>query len=292
MRKIVQITLALLLIAAMSKATSFAQSSSFPNYEECEENYDGKLLFCHATSAEDNPYVLVETACEAVYGKNGNAGHLDENGTPLAGHENDVMADENGDCPGDEEEPEPTETPIPTETPDPTDNPEPSSSPDPESGKHSALGFDVNCYSNNFDVVMDLKENGNPVGDKEVTFTYTSSKTAKTNQDGRARVSFAVAGDKTITATVNDFSDQSLFATMPKDCDPQDESENKSQDENSGSVLGTSTNNTSSGRGQVLGISTLADTGNSQTALINLSLIAGASINLIALAKSAYGKKN
>jgi hypothetical protein len=56
-----------------------------------------KVVICHAAGlADTDQYVELEIAGQAVYGGSGNAGHFDENGTPLAGHEEDYF----GACDG------------------------------------------------------------------------------------------------------------------------------------------------------------------------------------------------
>jgi len=56
-----------------------------------------KVTICHAAGlAGTDQYVELSIAGQAVYGGSGNAGHFDENGTPLAGHEEDYF----GPCEG------------------------------------------------------------------------------------------------------------------------------------------------------------------------------------------------
>lgn len=47
-----------------------------------------KVILCHATSSETNPFVTLEVGWPAAYGQ---AGHFYENGTPRAGHEQDYL---------------------------------------------------------------------------------------------------------------------------------------------------------------------------------------------------------
>lgn len=49
---------------------------------------DGKVVICHATSSETNPFVTLEINTHAVYGP---GGHFNENGTTQAGHEEDYF---------------------------------------------------------------------------------------------------------------------------------------------------------------------------------------------------------
>jgi hypothetical protein len=56
-----------------------------------------KVTICHAAGLEGtDKYVELTISENAVSGANGNAGHFDENGTPLAGHEQDYF----GACDG------------------------------------------------------------------------------------------------------------------------------------------------------------------------------------------------
>jgi hypothetical protein len=56
-----------------------------------------KVIICHAAGLEGtDQYVELTVAVQALEGANGDAGHFDENGTPLAGHEQDYF----GACDG------------------------------------------------------------------------------------------------------------------------------------------------------------------------------------------------
>jgi hypothetical protein len=52
-----------------------------------------KVTICHATSSDTNPYNEITVSDNAI------GAHFDENGTPLAGHEKDLLLEE-GHCPG------------------------------------------------------------------------------------------------------------------------------------------------------------------------------------------------
>jgi hypothetical protein len=261
-------TLALTLVAVTHANRIGAQTQTITR-EQCLAQ-GKKITICHATSSETNPYESETISCNAIYGQNGNAGHFDENGTPQAGHEDDVFADENGLCPG-ETLPTPSVTPSieptptiiieateePTPSLQPTVSPTPTGSPDP--GRETSMGYDGDlnkCESKTFNVTMVVKDHGNPVENILVTFIYNSTTLqARTNKDGQATVTFEKAGNGTLTAHTEGYASQSLSITMPFDCqnillDP---------DKHSGKVLGASTT-----QGQVLGASTLADTGSSQ----------------------------
>jgi hypothetical protein len=55
---------------------------------------DHKVTICHATSSITNPYVRI------VVDEHATKGHFDEHGTPLAGHEEDILLQGEQDCPG------------------------------------------------------------------------------------------------------------------------------------------------------------------------------------------------
>lgn len=55
---------------------------------------DHKVTICHATSSDTNPYVRI------VVDEHATNGHFDNNGTPLAGHEDDILLEGEQDCPG------------------------------------------------------------------------------------------------------------------------------------------------------------------------------------------------
>ncbi len=314
-----------LLIGVVIIGHTEAQENTRVTYEECKEQ-GKKITICHATSSETNPYVKETIACEALYGKNGNAGHFDENGNPLVGHEEDfVLFDDSKECSVEEDptptpsitpnptvEPspnvEPTATPQPTEEPTSTATPEPTDSPetDSEEGKHSRLGYDCNCEGDSFIATFDLTENGLSVEGVEVTFTYNPSITAITDEYGRARVSLPKSGNKTLTAKADGFPEQSIFVTIPTDCketndthasstpkpDKEAGESKKIADANiaigGGEVLGTHTgdaiSNKTENTGQILGISTLANTGNTKENLATLSIAFG----ILMITTSAY----
>lgn len=307
-------------VAVLFRASALtAQSIPFPSYQECEDTYGGKLEFCHATSSEDNPYVRIEVACEALYGKNGNAGHLDENGTPLAGHEDDVMLVD-GLCPGEEPEesptpspsespattPSPSETasPSPTETtsPSPATNSSPSptttSSPSPNptdepEGNRSALGYDIKCENDQFKVTMDLTRNGNPEKDVDVRFEYLgSTQDRKTNDGGRAEASYAKQSGGTLKASANNFPSQQIEVVLPQNCPdasptPTATPTDEGNGTGGGSILGVSTD--PSVQGKVLGASTLANTSGFMANSLSLGLQFVGSFSGIALL--AYAEK-
>ena len=61
--------------------------------DDCDEGEDEKITICHATSSEVNPWVRL------VVNLNGFNGHFEENGTPLAGHEEDILLAGDVECP-------------------------------------------------------------------------------------------------------------------------------------------------------------------------------------------------
>jgi hypothetical protein len=76
-----------------------------------------KVTICHATGSETNPYNPITVDAGASYFP-----HLDSNGTPLSGHEQDFLLPKAGfdaDC-NPVAVPAPTPTPVPAATPTPT----------------------------------------------------------------------------------------------------------------------------------------------------------------------------
>ncbi|HYD35091.1 MAG TPA: hypothetical protein VD999_03425 [Vitreimonas sp.] len=307
----------------------FAHHLPIPTLEECQANGNKKIVICHATSSDEvNPYVMIDISCEALYGDNGNAGHFDENGSPLNGHEDDYIPHDGETCnpeasaspsptPSVEPSPtaEPSATPNPSPTLEPSATPEPSPSMEPsaspeaspsasptassnpapsnppesgkgggssESGRQTSLGNDnLQCTQKTFDAAMDVKDNGTGVKDVLVTFVYNgSTKQAHTNENGRAKVTFDQNGNGTITASAEGWNTQSMSLTMPMCGDVH-----LDPDRSRGSVLGASTGINGRGVGQVLGASTLANTG-SQVEYLLLSVFG---TGLITTASALYG---
>lgn len=77
-----------------------------------------KVTICHATGSDSNPYVRIVVSQNAIQG------HFENNGTPLAGHEDDILKE--GDVPctapdkdepnGQPDAPKTPETPVNTLT--------------------------------------------------------------------------------------------------------------------------------------------------------------------------------
>lgn len=243
-----------------------------------------KVDICHATHSDEvNPYNKISVNEEAIDGNgDGNADHnrddhqdgediippgpwdLDGRNWDEAG-----QAIYNNGCNVPEVTPTvtPTATPTPEVTPTvtpevtPTVTPEvtPTSGPTPTEGPHqpgkeSSLANDSMCVNGDFEAVFDVKENGNAVKDVLVKFEFNgSTKEAKTNEQGRAKVSFR-AGAGTVKAWADGFPSQQQTLEDPHcpvvHMDP-------------------------GGRGgQVLGVSTLAATGSSLFTMIGLSSVA------------------
>lgn len=98
MKKITAVFTALFLALMMMGGPAFADKP---------DDKPSKVLICHATGSETNPYVLIEVSENAL------KGHFKD------GHQEneDILNPESGVCPG------PTETPKPTPTETPTDSP-------------------------------------------------------------------------------------------------------------------------------------------------------------------------
>jgi hypothetical protein len=76
-----------------------------------------KVTICHATGSEGNPYVAIKVPPNSGYEP-----HLDDNGSPLNGHEQDFLL-ENTDLTDCDNVPDPTEAPTATPTDAPTATP-------------------------------------------------------------------------------------------------------------------------------------------------------------------------
>lgn len=72
---------------------------------EKEPRGANKVTICHATESETNPWV------RTVVDEHATAGHFDNNGTALAGHEDDKLLEGDVDCPPVEETKPPENNP-------------------------------------------------------------------------------------------------------------------------------------------------------------------------------------
>jgi hypothetical protein len=282
-------------LGVLSRSVEVSAHHYIPTQAECEA-MGKKMTICHATSSQTNPYNEITISCNALYGNNGNAGHFDENGTPHAGHEDDWVPHDGQTCSG--ATATPTPTPAPTATPTPSATPEPTSTPqstpDPNStpsptptatpqiggtsalGRRSSLGTDgVSCHHDNFDAVMDVFDNTQPIENALVRFTYGQSvQESRTNNLGRARANFAYQGSGQVIATTDGFPSQSISVGQLS-CPAT----NGSTHTGSGS---SSSNGSNSGSGSVLGVSSLANTG--WLSLLTLPAVLTAIIGVASLA--------
>lgn len=140
------------------------------------------------------------------------------------------------------------------------EKPEPTPTPEPDDPRYSHLRHDVSCEWDYVQLTYNITDDGKPVKDSEVTFTYAGHKrTVKTNQDGRARVRINLGDDREVAkASAKDFPSRETTVVNPTDCPAV-----------GGQVLGTSTDS----EGGVLGISTFADTGSTNQTGILASLL-------------------
>lgn len=153
--------------------------------------------------------------------------------------------------------------------------PEPSPSPTPQLSKSAHIGYDISCTRSYFIATLDLSENGNWLEGIKVTFKYNgTTKEDYTDAQGRARVEFNIDGEHPLTASADGFDTQSIDIKVPI-CDGSE----KNEDNSSGQVLGTNTDTPR--QGQVLGASTLADTGTSDR-IYWMMIIAGAVLSISA----------
>jgi hypothetical protein len=280
-----------------------------------------KIRICHATDSHSNPYTNPEVDQDAVDGDLGNDNgqgdhYLEHNGpvwySGIADHSwGDVIppiegvhggknwtaegqAFWNNSCnlpsaspspsPSASVEPSPSATPSASVTPSPA--PSPSTTPGPQ-GKQVSMGVDVGSCSNGFfDAVADLTENGNPIEGVEVTFNYNPEAKAKTNAQGRARVTFPQLAEGPVTAKADGYPTQTAYVTFRSE---------KCQGIG-GAVLGTSTETKPKTTGQVLGATTLANTGASDITIAFGVLGAGIIGTLVSirsyLVATVHAKKN
>lgn len=66
---------------------------------KAEAATNSKVTICHATSSQETPWVRINVSINAI------GGHFENPGTPLSGHEDDLLfpdPDNNIKCPGDE----------------------------------------------------------------------------------------------------------------------------------------------------------------------------------------------
>lgn len=244
-----------------------------------------KVRICHATDSHSNPYTNPEVDQDAVDGDLGNDNgrgdhYMEHNGPtwfpgiadhswgdvipPIAGVHAGKNWDSNGQAfwnnscniplvvsPSPSPSVEPTATPsaIPTPTPTPSPTPNPS----PSQGKQVSMGVNVgHCSNGFFDAVADLTEDGNPKEGILVTFSYNPTLTSTTNADGRAGVTFPQLAEGPVTASADGYPTQTAYVTFRSEKCPEDVG---------GAVLGASTESKPKSAGQVLGATTLANTG-------------------------------
>ena len=107
------LTLAFVVVACTMQSGSPISPSASPGGSLAVQP-EFKGVICHATGSGSNPFVgIVVGLGSATPPPFSNNGHLDENGNPTSGHEEDFYLgssppNQRGDCPG------PTPTPTPT----------------------------------------------------------------------------------------------------------------------------------------------------------------------------------
>lgn len=164
--------------------------------------------------------------------------------------------------------PSPSASPVATPQPTPTINP----SPTPASGKHTHVAIEnLSCPNTTFDVVTRVTENGNPVKNTKVKFSFNSNvQEAWTNDDGRAKVTYSASSNGTLVVEPENYPSQTLLINVPTNC---------------GVGGTTSVSNNSSSTPSILGATTLAATG-STASYQALSILA---FGMIVAGASAYG---
>jgi hypothetical protein len=260
-----------------------------------------KIRICHATDSHNNPYTNPEVDQDAVDGDLGNdhgqGDHYMEHTGPVwaPGIADHSWGDIIPPIPGVHDGlnwtdagqaiwnnacnialATPTPTPSSSPTPTPTATPEPTPTPTPNDQNNNdpfsvLSSLDVSCGRSEFTSVMELQQpQGTLRSGVNVHFTFQGqSKSAITNNEGRAIVYFG-RQNGTLTAQADNFPSQSLYVTAPTNCP-----ENPSGDNGTGGgnqIADVSTSSSSSGsssssysnnrtQGQVLGATTLANTG-------------------------------
>jgi YqxM protein len=147
-------------------------------------------------------------------------------------------------------------------SPTPSTSPEPSSTPSVGGGSCAATSLandNLQCnVSGTFDAVMDVKDaNGNGAKDVLVKFRYNGQTAeARTNENGRAKVSFKQSGNGPVYADPEGCTSQAMYINTPN-CPAM---------------------STPSTTGQVLGATTLAETGSSSDYLAVVTIAAGAAV--------------
>ena len=173
--------------------------------------------------------------------------------------------------------PSPSTSPTPRPSLSPSPSPESSPSPTPTT-QGEVLGLSLNdpgCGIN-FDLMVKLEKDGQPIGGVTVDFEYKlEHKHVLSNSDGSAQAGFVYKGDDTATAKASGFPTQTLGVTAQEDCPSSDE----------GEVLGTTTEEPIVG-GQVLGASTLAAAGYAEGNVFSIIYILG--LGLIAAGFGLY----
>ncbi len=176
-------------------------------------------------------------------------------------------------------------SPSPEESPSPSEEPLSSSSPSPspESDNKAEISVDgPRCDSATFTASVVYSVGGVPVVGTAVTFTYQGMTLgATTDSSGRAQVTFTFFSKGTVTASAAEFTDASSEVKPADVC--------SSINLDPGKNGGQSENTTA---GQVLGASTLAQTGTIEEDFRALAFGAGASILGLGLRLYAPQKKD
>jgi hypothetical protein len=111
---------------------------------------------------------------------------------------------------------------------------------------------------------MDVRQDGNPTQNVEVTFNYQGNqRVVTTNANGRAETSFNKGNGGLATASASDYPSQQLQVILQTNC-PAGSTNTNTTNNGGGSVLGATTSSGNStgngvggtGGGSILGIST------------------------------------
>lgn len=190
----------------------------------------------------------------------------------------------------------PSPTPSPSVSPSPSTKPEPSPSPTPtpttdNQGQKTQLGITGPiCNNRQFRAYANVTNNGQPISGINISFNYNNQTLQSlTDNKGQTGVNFTYGGNTKVEMNPDQgYPSQSQLITLDDStaCQTLQKSQN-SNSQSTGSILGSTTVSTS---GQVLGASTMAETGVFEDNLVNMVGLMGAA--LLATGAVVYAKKS
>lgn len=230
-----------------------------------------KWTICHATSSSSNPYTRI------VVSSKSQGGHFDNSGTPNSGHEDDILFPGDVDCPEGET---PTATPTPT-----VYVPQPTATPTPTTYiKEEPTPTPTTVY-----------EEPTPTRGEEYIPTPTPTTTQEYEPTPTPEVEEECDGicrniELTPTPTVTPTAGPTATSTPAPTATPTPGSSSGGSSNTGGSSSGSSSSSSSSnGGGQVLGVSSLANTGVFLDNVANMIVALG--MLIVGTSSSVYVKK-